>query len=81
MDEFYKNFNISLVNYNKKFQSNHWLYNNNKKKNLFKEKNLSNFRRNGLSYGLDDQFYSKRDAINFFNLLTKEHGKNLMLMI
>lgn len=37
MAEFYKNLNISLTNYNKKFQSNHWLYNNNnnKKKNKF----------------------------------------------
>jgi len=74
MAEFYKNLNISLANYNKKFQSNHWLFNNKKKINLFQEKNLSNFRKNGLSYGLDDQFYSKSDTINFFNLLTKKYG-------
>ena len=73
--------NISLAKYNKKFQSNHWLFNNKKKRNLFKEKNLSNFRRNGLSYGLEDQFYSKNDTINFFKLLTKEHSAKFIFSL
>ena len=81
MDEFSENFNISLANYNKTFQSNHWLFHNKKKRNLFKEKNLSNFRRNGLSYGLDDQFYSKKNTINFFKLLTKEHGASFIFSL
>ena len=81
MSEFYKNLYISLVNYNKKFKSNHWLYNNNKKKNLFQEKNLFNFRRNGLSYGLDDQFYSKNQAIKFFNFLTKEYSAKFIFSL
>ena len=81
MSEFSKNLNISLTKYNKKFQSNHWLFNNKRKKNLLKEKNLSNFRRNGLSYGLDDQFYSKKDTIDFFKFLTKEHGTNFIFSL
>ena len=81
MDEFSKNLDISSAKYNKEFQSNHWLFNNKKKRNLFKEKNLSGFRRNGLSYGLDDQFYSKKDTINFFNLLTKEYGANFIFSL
>ena len=81
MAEFSKNLNISLTKYNKKFQSNHWLFNNKKKKNLLKEKNLSNFRRNGLSYGLDDQFYSKKDTIDFFKFLTKEYGTNFIFSL
>ena len=59
-DEIIKNFEFSIKSYNKKFKSNHWLYNNNKKKNLFTKKNLNNFRKNGLSYGMDDTFYSKK---------------------
>ena len=33
-----ENFNFSLDNYKKHFQSNHWLFNNNKKKNYLQKK-------------------------------------------
>ncbi len=38
MAEFSKNLNISLTKYNKKFQSNHWLFNNKKKKIYLRKK-------------------------------------------
>ena len=73
-----KNYTYNIVNYKKLFSSSHWDYNNNKKKNLFLYKNLKNFRRNGLSYGLDDQFYSKKETLLFLNYLIKECGKEFI---
>ena len=37
-DEIIKNFEFSIKSYNKKFKSNHWLYNNNKKKIFLQKK-------------------------------------------
>ena len=63
LNEIISNFEFSIKSYNKKFQSNHWLYNNKKKKKLFYKKDLNNFRNNGLSEGMDDNFYSKKKII------------------
>ena len=43
------NYNFNLKNYQKSYQSRHWMYNNKKKKILFYKKNIKNFRSNGLS--------------------------------
>jgi putative sugar O-methyltransferase len=77
-DEFYRNFNISLNNYKNFFQSDHWLFNNKKKIKLFVSKNLKDFRKNGLSYGLDDQFYNKKETNKLFNALKKKYGKKTL---
>ncbi len=76
LDEITDNFEFSINSYNKKFKSNHWLINNNKKKNLFNKKNLHNFRRNGLSYGMDDSFYTKKKTFELLDKLKKECGNN-----
>ena len=41
--EILDNFEFSIKSYNKKFQSYHWLYNNIKKKKLFKKKKFKKF--------------------------------------
>jgi len=78
-DEIIKNFEFSIKSYNKKFKSNHWLYNNDKKKDLFIKKNLNNFRNNGLSYGMDDTFYSKKKSTELLKILKKECGKSFLI--
>jgi putative sugar O-methyltransferase len=77
-DEFYRNFKISLNNYKNFFQSDHWLFNNKKKIKLFISKNLKEFRKNGLSYGLDDQFYNKKETNKLFNILREQYGKKAL---
>ena len=73
-----ENFKFSLDNYKKHFQSNHWLFNNNKKKKLFTKENLHNFRSNGLSDGMDDKFYTKEQAKKFFSELLNTCGKKFL---
>ncbi len=78
LDEIISNFKFSIKSYNKKSQSNHWLYNNKKKKELFIKKNLSNFRNNGLSDGMDDTFYSKKKSLELFKIIQKECGDKFL---
>ena len=76
--EIEENFKYSLKNYNEKHKSNHWQFQINRKKSLFKTKNLDNFRNNNLSFGLDDQFYSKKQFLNNFDLLKKVCGNKFL---
>ena len=78
LDEIISNFEFSIKSYNKKFQSNHWLYNNKKKKKLFHKKDLNNFRNNGLSEGMDDTFYSKKKSLKLFEQIKKECGEKFL---
>tara|TARA_B110001454_G_scaffold216950_1_gene241186 strand:- start:94 stop:1131 length:1038 start_codon:yes stop_codon:yes gene_type:complete len=73
-----KNYQFNLRNYQKNYQSRHWSYNNNNKKNLFDEKKLKNFRGNGLSNGMDDTFYTKTQSINLYKKIKKECGKKFV---
>ncbi len=72
LKKIHKNFLFNLENYNKSFKSQHWNYQNKKKFNLFKIENLTNFRNNNLSTGLDDQFYSPEETKNLFSSLVAE---------
>ena len=72
------NFEYSRKNYLKDFKSKHWNYNNIKKTNLFISKNLVNFRKNGLSYGMDDQFYKKKEALFLMKDLINSCGKKFV---
>ena len=72
------NFNFSQKKYSASSSSNHWRYNNRKKVNLFDEKNLINFRKNGLSYGMDDQFYNKKNTRLFFTELLNLCGEKFI---
>ena len=78
LDEIISNFEFNIKSYNKKFQSNHWLYNNKKKKDLFVKRNLSNFRNNGLSDGMDDKFYSKKKSLEFLKIIKKDCGEKFL---
>ena len=70
--KFLSNYNYSKFNYLNGSSSRHWSYNNKKKINLFKFENLVNFRKNGLSYGMDDQFYKKKQTLLFLDSLIKD---------
>ena len=74
-----KNFNFSQENYVNNFKSYHWHYQIRKKNNLYKTENLKNFRKNNLSHGLDDQFYSSKQTISFFDNLIDDYGENYIL--
>ena len=70
-----KNYQFNLNNYQNNYQSRHWSYNNNAKKTLFDKKRLKNFRSNGLSRGMDDSFYTKKEAIKLYKNIKEECGK------
>jgi len=82
MEEFKKrvlaNYNFSILKYKKIFKSYHWEYQNSSKQNLFTIQNLMDFRNNGLSRGLDDQYYSEKDTLDFFYSLKMELGEELI---
>ena len=83
MKEFEKkileNFRFSQENYENNFKSYHWDYQIRKKENLYKIENLKDFRKNDLSYGLDDQFYSSEQTTSFFDNLINDYGENYIL--
>ena len=72
------NYLESIKIYQDNFKSNHWNYINKKKKELFKIQNLEKFRRNNLSYGLDDQFYTDREFKENFEILKKICGAKFL---
>lgn len=74
-----ENFHSSQKKYNNQFKSYHWDYQINKKENLYKIENLRDFRKNDLSKGLDDQFYTKKETIFFFNELINEYGEDFIV--
>ena len=73
-----ENFNYSLKKYKHKYLSSHWRFQINRKKVLLTSNNLINFRNNKLSYGLDDQFYTKKQFLNNFELLKKICGDKFL---
>ena len=73
-----RNYQFNLNNYQKNYQSRHWSYNNNKKKTLFNKEKLKNFRNNGLSKGMDDSFYTKKEAKKLFENIKKECGERFV---
>ena len=72
------NFKYSIKKYNKNYKSNHWNFQIERKKKLFKIKKLKNFRNNKLSFGLDDQYYSEKEFIKNFNLLVEDCSKKFI---
>jgi putative sugar O-methyltransferase len=78
INEIVNNYKFNLKNYQKNYQSKHWSYNNDKKKILFKKDKLKNFRQNGLSDGMDDTFYKKKQSLEFFKILKKECGNKFV---
>jgi putative sugar O-methyltransferase len=76
--EILKNYQFSIKDYKKNYQSNHWLYNNNKKKKLFLKSKLKDFRRNHLSEGMDDKFYTRKQAVKLFEKIKEECGKKFV---
>jgi putative sugar O-methyltransferase len=70
-----KNYKFNLNNYQKNYQSRHWFYNNNKKKILFDNIKLKDFRKNDLSKGMDDTFYTKKQAKELYKIVQEECGR------
>jgi len=68
------NFQHSIKKYSYSHKSKHWAYMHRKKKKLLNVNYLENFRNNNLSYGLDDQFYKKKEFLKNFIDLKKECG-------
>ena len=66
--EIEENFKYSLKNYNENTKV---TIGTQQIVSLFQNKKLDNFRNNNLSFGLDDQFYSKKQFLNNFDLLKK----------
>ena len=77
-DKILNNYKFSLKNYKQNYQSNHWSYNNNKKQKLFVKDKLKNFRRNSLSEGMDDKFYTKKQAVKLFEKIKHECGEKFI---
>ena len=76
--EVFNNYKFSLKNYEQNHQSNHWSYNNSKKQKLFVKNKLKDFRRNHLFEGMDDKFYTKKQAIKLFEKIKQECGKKFV---
>jgi len=64
-----KNFEFSLKNYDIISKSRYWHKSIEKKKKLFKLKNLNNFRSNSLSENIDDFYLNKKQLYNLFKNL------------
>ena len=73
-----ENYMFNLNNYQKNYESRHWSYNNSKKKFLFDKKKLKDFRMNGLSKGMDDSFYTTKQAIKLYKNIKEECGKTFV---
>ena len=72
------NFQHSIIKYSYSHKSKHWAYMHRKKKKLLNVNYLENFRNNNLSYGLDDQFYKKKEFLKNFIDLKKECGEDYL---
>lgn len=75
--DIFRAFEKSMVEYVGIQKSRHW-QKFDKRKHLFKEENLANFRNNQLSEGLDDQ-YSPAEQKEIFDELVREVGENYVL--
>ncbi len=77
-DKIFKSFKYSRNLYLEQFKSYHWKYQINQKKDLYKIDNLKNFRKNKLSQGLDDQFYTAEQTKYLFESLKDEEGSEFV---
>ena len=69
-----KSYHKSLDDYEIFFKSDHWIRGYQKKNELFKFKNLKNFRNNSLSYGLDTRVGSHESQKRIYNEIVKKIG-------
>ena len=68
----------SIIDYQVKYKSKHWIYYNNKKINLLNKKFIKDFRKNDLHLNLDDKSHSFENLISFYNQIVKKVGKNFV---
>ncbi len=71
--DIYKNYQVSIEQYQNKYKSKHWKKYD-LRSNLFKKENLINFRNNKLSDGLDDR-YDLDEQKKIFNNLIEDVGE------
>ena len=68
--DIYKNYQVSIEQYQNKYKSKHWKKYD-LRSNLFKKENLINFRNNKLSDGLDDRYDLDEQKKIFNNLIRR----------
>ncbi len=69
-----ESFKQSMEDYDNFSKSKHWIFFNNKKKNLFDVSNLEFFRKNGLSNGLDDKSPDINHLTNYYKYILQKCG-------
>lgn len=71
-----KNYILSFKKYDDFSASKYWTSSIKKKKKLFNIEKLSNFRNNGLSTNIDENYINKNTSVKYFNLLLKRYKFN-----
>ena len=71
-----KNYILSFKKYDDFSASKYWTSSIKKKKKLFNIEKLSNFRNNGLSTNIDENYIDKNTSVKYFNLLLKRYKFN-----
>ena len=69
-----KNYISSIQKYDNFSASNYWKASILKKNKLFKIHNLKNFRKNGLSKNIDEDYINKKKSKDYFKILIKKYG-------
>ena len=71
-----KNFDFSILNYDNFSASKYWTDSIFKKKKLFNINRLENFRNNGLSKNIDEDYINKKQSEKYFKELLRDHNFN-----
>ena len=69
-----KSYKKAQKEYNKDFKSDHWERGYKKRNDLFKFKNLKNFRNNSLSFGLDTRTGSLKNQKLLYEEIKRKHA-------
>ena len=73
-----KSYKKAQKEYNKDFKSDHWERGYKKRNDLFKFKNLKNFRNNSLSFGLDTRSGSLKNQKLLYEEIKKKHDNDFV---
>ena len=73
-----KSYKKAQKEYNKDFKSDHWERGYKKRNDLFKFKNLKNFRNNSLSFGLDTRTGSLKNQKLLYEEIKRKHNNDFV---
>ena len=68
-------FQKSILDYQQKYKSNHWVFENDKKKHLLNKEFIKDFRKNDLYVNLDDKSRNVDSLLSFYKQIVKKVGK------